>query len=59
MTWAGLKTVHAAAAGYSSLAYNEKDGRFYLLYENGDDQDPYENGISVAEFDTEWLLSLS
>jgi len=59
MTWAGLKTVHAAAAGYSSLAYNEKDGRFYLLYENGDDQDPYENGISVAEFDTEWLLSVS
>ena len=60
-TWSGFKTVHAAAAGYSSLAYNEKDGHFYLEYENGDGltgnrQEYAKNGISVAEFDLEWIF---
>ena len=44
------------AAAYSSLDYDPVDGRFFLLYERGDGNNPYESGIAVAEFDLSWLI---
>lgn len=61
-TWAGCKAVYTGPSAYSSMTYNEKDGLFYLEYESGPLSDqstrksPYENGITIAEFDTEWLF---
>ncbi|MBE5787007.1 MAG: exo-alpha-sialidase [Clostridiales bacterium] len=58
-TWAGVKQVWEKGAAYSSLAYDKKSGHFFLLYErgpNGQAFHPYDDGISIAEFDLEWLL---
>lgn len=42
-------------AAYSALVYSKIDGHFYLLFELGE-KDPYQFGLSVAEFDPEWLM---
>ncbi len=55
-TWAVTKMVWENAAAYSSLDYDPVSGRFFLLYERGDGDNPYESGIAVAEFDLDWLL---
>lgn len=57
-TYAKTKTVWEGPAAYSSLAFNVADQTFYLLYEKGSEgqQNPYQQGISMVEFDLEWLL---
>ncbi|MBR2908069.1 MAG: exo-alpha-sialidase [Clostridia bacterium] len=59
-TWAFAKAVYDGPAAYSSLVFNPQDQHFYLMYEKGDDAHPkklpYTFGISIAEFDLEWLL---
>ena len=55
-SWPAAKRVYAGPCAYSSLDYSAVDGHFYLLYEKGG-SDPYEYGVSMAEFDLEWLLS--
>ena len=56
-TWSHTKTFWQDEGAYSSLDYSKADGRFYLLYEKGrTNRDPYEQGISMVEFDLEWLL---
>ena len=54
-TWQYVRRVHTGPSGYSSLAYSENEGCFYLLYELGVD-DPCDMGLSVAAFDLAWLL---
>ena len=53
--WSGTRTIWPGCGAYSSMAYSPFVGRFYLIYEKGE-KHPYELGISVAEFDLEWLL---
>ena len=55
-TWAHTRLICAGRCAYSSLAFNAKDQRFYLLYEYGIN-DPYDRGLVCAAFDLEWLLS--
>ncbi len=56
-TWSHTKTIWQDEGAYSSLDYSKADGRFYLLHEKGrTNRDPYEQGISMVEFDLEWLL---
>ncbi len=53
------KVIFEGPAAYSSLDYDKTTGHFYLLYEKGNHQDgknPYAEGLSVAEFDLEWLM---
>ena len=53
------RVIFEGPAAYSSLDYDKTTGHFYLLYEKGNDQDgknPYAEGLSIAEFDLEWLL---
>ena len=56
-TWAAEKLLWAGKCAYSSLAHSPVDNRFYLLYEKGADTNPYEQGISILEFDLAWLLA--
>jgi len=57
-TWSGTKTVWSGGSAYSSLAYDAVSQHFFLLYEKGESaQNPYEYGISLLEFDLDWLLS--
>jgi sialidase-1 len=51
-TWPVSKVIHEGPAAYSSIALS-KEGRIFVLYENGDDH-PYER-ISFAMFNLEWL----
>ena len=54
------KVVFDGPSAYSSLDYEKISGHFFLLYEKGDDllgTSPYTKGLSVAEFDLEWLLN--
>lgn len=53
--WTKTKLIWEAACAYSSLAYSPADGHFYLLYERGENN-PYEHGIAVREFDLAWLM---
>lgn len=55
-TWSLTKTVWEKASAYSSLDYDPVSGHFFLLYERGDGDNPYESGIALAEFDLAWLL---
>lgn len=55
-TWSLTRTVWEKAAAYSSLDYDPVSGHFFLLYERGEGENPYESGISAAEFDLEWLI---
>jgi sialidase-1 len=55
-TWAHTKQIWEGGAAYSSLAYSPVDRHIHLLYEKGRKKDPYQLGISVAEFDLAWLL---
>lgn len=55
-TWAGSKTVCPDNAAYSSLAFSEREQLFLLLYEKGGGDNPYRDGIAIAEFDLSWLL---
>ncbi len=55
-SWSHIKTVYEGACAYSSLDYNKAEGNFVLLYEKGESH-PYEFGMSIAEFDPEWLLA--
>ena len=53
------RVIFEGPAAYSSLDYDKTTGRFYLLYEKGNEKDgdnPYAEGLSIAEFDLEWLL---
>ena len=54
-TWAHTRLIHEGRAAYSSLAFSQKEQKFYLLYELGRN-DPYDQGIVCAEFDLEWLM---
>lgn len=56
-TWSGVHRVHTGPSGYSSLTYSPAGGRFYLLYELGED-DPCDLGLSVAVFDLAWMLEV-
>lgn len=58
-TYAKTKTVWAGPAAYSSLEFCAADQHFYLMYEKGEEgqKNPYKQGISIAEFDVEWMLS--
>lgn len=56
-TWSKTKTVFDGSSAYSSLDYSKKDGIFYLLYEKGDDKNPYKTGVTMFEFDLEWVLN--
>ncbi len=56
-TWATEKLLWEGKCAYSSLAYSPVNKRFYLLYEKGADTNPYEQGISMLEFDLAWLLA--
>jgi len=53
-SWCAEKQIRAGQSGYSALAY--RGGRFYLLYEHGE-QSSISDGLSVAEFDAAWLLA--
>ncbi len=55
-TWKLVKTVYPGHASYSSLCFNPVDQKFYLLYERGEET-CVSDGVAVAEFDLEWLLS--
>lgn len=55
-TWTKTRTVWEGAAAYSSLDYDPVSGHFFLLYERGDANDPYESGIAAAQFDLGWLM---
>ena len=55
-TWSKTKTIWNKMAAYSSLEYSVAEQKFYLLYEKGE-QNPYEFGLDVLEFDLEWLLN--
>ena len=58
--WQGGKVIFDGPCAYSSLDYDKKTGHFFLFYEKGDDTkgtSPYTEGLCVAEFDLEWLLS--
>lgn len=54
------KVIFDGPCAYSSLDYDKNSGHFFLLYEKGDPEkgkSPYTEGLSVAEFDLEWLLA--
>ena len=58
-TYTEARVIHPGPGAYSSLDYDKHSGHFFLLYEKGDAEVgplPYTVGISVAEFDLEWLL---
>lgn len=55
-TWAKTQNIWKGPCAYSSLAFSEKEQRFFLMYEKGEKR-PYESGVAIAEFDLEWLLS--
>ena len=53
------RVIFDGAAAYSSLDFDPQLGRFYLLFERGEEhteRHPYAKGITVAEFDLAWLL---
>ena len=49
------RVIYEGPSAYSSLDYDPVSGHFFLLYENGE-RNPYDRGLTVAEFDVEWLL---
>ena len=54
------RVIFDGPAAYSSLDFDKQSGHFFLLYERGDaakGRSPYTEGLYVAEFDLEWLLS--
>ena len=55
-TWSHVKPIYMGHTGYSSLCFNPVDQLFYLLYEKGE-KTHYADGIVMASFDLEWLLS--
>ena len=55
-TWREAKTVYAGPCAYSAMAYPEKDGLVYLLYELGK-KNPYDLGLNAASFSVEELLN--
>ena len=57
-TWAHTKTIWSGGSAYSSLTYDKNTQHFFLLYEKGESaKNPYEYGISLIEFDLEWLMA--
>jgi len=54
-SWVHTRCVRKERAAYSSLTYSYSDGHFYLLYELGENN-PYDMGLTVAEFDLDWLF---
>ena len=54
--WVHVRRIHTGPSGYSSLTYSDRERKFCLLYELGED-DPCDLGLSVAEFDLAWLLA--
>jgi len=55
-SWAHTKCVWEGPSGYSALAYTACDGHFFLLHELGKEKYT-DQGLTVAEFDLEWLFS--
>ena len=56
-TWSHTRTVWPGGSAYSCLTYDKHSQRFFLLYEKGESaKNPYEYGISLIEFDLEWLM---
>ena len=56
-TWSHTKTIWPGGSAYSSLTYVKHSGHFFLLYEKGESaKNPYEYGVSLMEFDLEWLM---
>ena len=54
------KVIFDGPCAYSSLDYDKNTGHFYLLYEKGNPEKgkgPCSEGLCVAEFDLEWLLT--
>ena len=49
------RVIYEGPSAYSSLDYDPVSGHFFLLYENGE-RNPYDRGLTVAEFDVAWLL---
>ena len=57
-TWSHTKTIWPGGSAYSCLTYDKHSQHFFLLYEKGETaKNPYEYGISLIEFDLEWLLN--
>jgi len=54
-TWREAKTVRPGPCAYSAMAYSEKEGLVYLLYELGR-KGPYDMGLNIACFSLEELL---
>ena len=54
-SWREAKTVYSGPCAYSAMAYSEKEGLVYLLYELGE-KNPYDLGLNMAAFAVEELL---
>lgn len=54
-SWSKTKLLRREACAYTSLDYSAATGRFYLLYECGD-ENPYSHGIALREFDLSYLV---
>lgn len=56
-TWSHTKTIWPGGSAYSSLTYDKHSQHFFLLYEKGESaKNPYEYGVSLIEFDLEWMM---
>jgi len=55
-TWRAAKTIRESHAAYSSMAYSQREGLIYLLYELGD-RGPHDLGLSITCFRPEDLLA--
>lgn len=59
-TYHEAKVFYNGPCAYSSLDYDRNTGHFFLIYERGNPEKgrgPYNEGLFVAEFDLDWLLS--
>lgn len=54
-TWTHTKRIWQGGGGYSSLDFNPHDQKFHLMYECAG-KIPHTCGITLAEFDLEWLM---
>lgn len=54
-SWREVKTIWTGACAYSAMAYSQKEGLIYLLYELGEAH-PCEMGLNIASFSVEELF---
>lgn len=57
-TWTGKTVIDSGLCGYADMTYNPNTELISIAYERGD-RDWYTDGIAVATFDIDWLLSSS